>query len=56
MIKRRLFDYYQSIEVLTSLHGWDAAYLDNCIPYEKDLYSGLIMNRKKALDAAQGRD
>jgi hypothetical protein len=51
-MKRRLFDYYQSIDVLVSMHSWDAAYLDNCIPFEKDLYSGLLMNRKRAQDAA----
>jgi hypothetical protein len=53
MIKRRLFDHYKSMEALVSLHGWDLNALDNMLPYEKDLYSGLIMNRKREQQNAQ---
>ena len=53
MIKRRLFDYYKSQEILVSLSGWSGEYLDNLIPYERDLYAGLIMNRKREQQAAQ---
>jgi hypothetical protein len=51
MTRRRLFDYYKSMEVMVSLHGWSADYLDNCEPFAKDLYSGLIMNRKREQQA-----
>jgi hypothetical protein len=56
MMNRRLFEYYKSMEALGSSQGWAAvAYLDNCEPYEKDLYAGLILNRQRERLAQQGQ-
>jgi hypothetical protein len=53
MTNRRLFEYYKSMEALGSSQGWAAvAFMDNCQPFEKDLYTGLIVNRKREQQAA----
>jgi hypothetical protein len=46
MTGRELFDYYKSAESLVA-YGWSIADLDNIKPYEKDFYSGLILNRQR---------
>jgi len=44
MLGRNLFDYYRTNELLMS-YGYDVEYLDNCLPYERDLYQALRVNR-----------
>ena len=47
MNNRNLFDYYQTNEILYSIHKWSPEYTDSLIPYEKELYIKLISNRLK---------
>ena len=49
---RFLMDYYVTNEILMSTHKWNLEYIDNLVPYEKDLYLGFLNNRMKALQEA----
>jgi hypothetical protein len=35
--------YYKTNLTLAENHDWDLEYFDNCYPYERDLYTGLLI-------------
>jgi hypothetical protein len=43
MIHKSLFDLYVETNNLVRYHNFDAEYIDNMIPFEKELHIGLII-------------
>lgn len=41
-------DYYQTTFNIMDERNWSPEYIDNLIPFERDLYFGLLLNKKKA--------
>jgi len=50
MIYNNLFDYYKSLDTLIRHHNYDGEYLNNLIPFERDLITTLIINEKAELN------
>ena len=49
MINKSLIDYYKTNEVLMSPpYSWNPEYIDNLMPFEKELYISLLMQRRVA--------
>jgi hypothetical protein len=53
MIHKNLFDYYQEISVITRYHNFDAEYLENLIPFERELHIGMIIKDLEKQKAAR---
>jgi len=49
MIGRELLDHYKTNLQLHDSRHWDIEYIDNLIPFEKELYIGLLINHIRDL-------
>lgn len=36
--------YYRLIFALVQFHKWDASFIENCVPYEREIYTSLLNN------------
>jgi hypothetical protein len=47
MINKSLMEYYQTNFSLMQHQKWNLEYIDTLIPFERDLYIGLLINHQR---------
>ena len=44
MMHNNLMNYYETIFALKQYHGWDMREIEECIPWELEVYTTLLSN------------
>lgn len=52
---KNLMDYYKQNFILMENHKWNIEYIDNLIPFEKEIYVTLLTNYLRELKEKQDK-